>query len=968
MIVDEQTDTRGNFVPRRLPKLLAVVALAVYLLTLNHWVSLFNLESVARTSGWTWTPQVFSPLSFAVAYPFHWLPAVSIPIALNLFSAVCAALTLGLLARSVAILPHDRTEAQQMREQNAFSFLTIPAAWLPPVFAVLLCGLQLTFWENATNFTGDMVGLLLFAFVIWSLLEYRLDEREGRLFLAAFVYGAGMANDWAMVCYFPVFVTAIIWIRGLSFFNSRFLERMALCGLAGMSFYLLLPLVAAISGRVPVTFWEALKFNLSLQFHVVKAFFIGGNVRETLGLMSLSSLAPMLMLAIRWRPTFGDTSPIGTALASFMFHLVHAVFLVVCVWVVFDPPFSPREKGFGLTLYYLSALCVGYYSGYFLLVFGRQPVTSLQWRRSSRFDFLNVPIVACVWLLFILAVAGLIYKNAPQLRAANDDTLQYYTSLVGENLPRTGGILLADDPRRLYLQEAALVRDGRAGDFILLDTQSLIWPGYHQFLHRKFPAKWPETTGNVKTKNLGPLQLISLLATLGRTNELYYLHPSFGYYFEQFYLEPHGLVYKLKTLPNDTLLPPLPDKNEIAGNEAFWLRAETRALPPIERALAAPKPGASQSWGGKWLATLQAAQEQNPNAVVAGSFYSRSLDFWGVEMQRAGALASAAAHFGKAEKLNPDNVVAQINLQFNHSLQSGESVPVDLSKITTDQFGKYRTWSEVLNANGPFDEPSFCFENGLVLVQGGLFIQAIAPFNRVRQLAPGNLAARLSLGQLYNLARLPDRALETVRDARGQPEKFSLTNTDKIQLALVEAAAYFQKKEPARATRLLDTEISAYSTNDMLLTSAAQFYLANGLFTNALAVIDLKLRLSPDDTNWLANKGYVYIQLKAYNDAIAVLTRVLSIQEDNHGALYNRAIAYLNSGKLDDARADYKELSQTFTNSYRIAYGLGEIAWRKHETNEAIKNYQLYLANANTNTDMAKVIIQRLRQLKGKSS
>ena len=60
-------------------------------------------------------------------------------------------------------------------------------------------------------------------------------------------------------------------------------------------------------------------------------------------------------------------------------------------------------------------------------------------------------------------------------------------------------------------------------------------------------------------------------------------------------------------------------------------------------------------------------------------------------------------------------------------------------------------------------------------------------------------------------------------------------------------------------------------------------------------------------------------------------------------------------------------MSQTVTNSYRIAYGLGEIAWRKHETNEAIRNYELYLAKANTNTDEAKMTVQRLRELKGKS-
>ncbi len=716
MTMDAQTDTRKGFVPRFLPWLLAAAALAVYLLTLNHWVSLFNLGFVAKISGWMWQPEALNPVSFLVTYPFRWLPVASIPIALNLFSAVCAALTLGLLARSVALLPQDRTEAQRKRERNPFSFLTIRSAWLPPVFAVLVCGLQLTFWENATNFTGEMLSLLPFVFIIWSLLEYRLDEREGRLFLAAFIYGAGMANDWAMVCYFPVFITAIIWIRGLSFFNPRFLGRMTLCGLAGISFYLLLPLVVTISGKVPVTFWEVLKFNLLSQFHVVKAFFISGNLRETLFLLSLSSLVPVLMLSIRWGAFFGDPSPIGTALASFMFHLVHAIFLVVCIWVAFDPPFSPREKGFGLMFYYLGALSVGYYSGYFLLVFGKQPVAPPQQRKPSPFDFLNILAVACVWLLFILAGVGLICKNAPQLQAVNDDTFRRYTSLVEENLPRSGGILLSDDSRRLILEQAALARDGRMKDFIPVETQWLLYPPYHKFLHRQFPQKWPDTVAaSEETNSVSPPHLIGLLTMLAKTNELYYLQPSFGYYFEQFYLEPHGLVYKLKTLPNDMLLPPLPDKNEIAGNETFWSRAETQAFPPIERALAVPKPGSPQSWVEKQLTTLHAAREQNPNAVAAGSFYSRSLNFWGVKMQCAGALVIAAAHFEMAEKLNPENVVAQINLQFNHSLQAGENVPVDLTKVTLDQF-KLHYVEERVDVDGPFDEPSFCLENGVVLV------------------------------------------------------------------------------------------------------------------------------------------------------------------------------------------------------------------------------------------------------------
>ena len=273
MTTETRTDPRKKFAPRFLPWLLAVASFALYWFTLNRWVSLFNLDSVAKVSGWTWQPEIVNPVLFLVTYPFRWLPAPQIPLALNVFSAVCAALTLGLLARSVALLPHDRTDAQRKREHSDFSFLTIGSAWLPPVLAALVCGLQLTFWEQATNWTGEMFDLLLFASVIWLLLEYRLDEREWRLFLAAVVYGAGMADNWAMVGFFPVFIAAIIWIRGFSFFNLRFLRRMALCGLAGMMFFLLLPLLAVISGKLPVTFWEALKFELLAPFYAGKSIF-----------------------------------------------------------------------------------------------------------------------------------------------------------------------------------------------------------------------------------------------------------------------------------------------------------------------------------------------------------------------------------------------------------------------------------------------------------------------------------------------------------------------------------------------------------------------------------------------------------------------------------------------------------------------------------------------------------------------
>jgi tetratricopeptide (TPR) repeat protein len=976
-----RTDPRKNFAPRFLPWFLTVASFAIYWFTLNRWVSPANLMAVAKISGWTWQPEVANPILFLVTYPFRWLPPAQISIALNVFSAVCAALTLGLLARSVALLPHDRTDAQRKREHSDFAFLTTGSAWLPPVLAVLVCGLQMTFWQNATNFTGEMFDLLLFAFVIWSLLEYRLDEHEWRLFLASVVYGAGMANNWAMMGFFPAFVAAIVWVRGLSFFHLRFIRRMMWCGLLGMTFLLLLPLLVVISGKVPMTFWETLKISLIPHYNVLKIYFFcclhPSQHLEFLALL-LAYLMPVFVMAIRWKSAFGDHSQIGMALTNFLFHLACAAFLVLCVWMAFDPPFSPRQLGPSqpyplstaplLTFYYLGALSVGYFSGYFLLIFGKDPSSRLPLPKPPVVQFLNPLVVVSVWVFAAAAVTGLIYRNTPQIRAANDDTFQKYASFVEENLPRSGGILLSDDPYHLFFVEAALVRDGRAKDFSPLDTQSLNWPAYLRFLHNKFPQKWPELVSPTDVKPVNPVGLIGALTMLAKSNELYYLHPSFGYYFEQFYLEPHGLAYKLKILSSDTLLPPLPDKNQIAENQAFWARVETQAFAPIKRAVTPPDPNAPRSWGRRMLDRFHVPREQNPNAILAGTFYSRSLNFWGVQLQRAGDLTNAAACFILAEEVNPDNFVAQINLQFNQSLRTGKSVPLDLSKTTSDQFGKYRDWNRVLNAHGPFDEPSFCFVEGINLaVQNGYFRQAVAPLARVRELEPDNLEARLALGQIYVKYGLPDRALEVLRDPLEQPERFSLAKMNKTQLNVTAAAAYLQKNDFARGTHLLETEIALHPTDDALLDAVVQAYLMHGLFTNALVIIDRQLKLAPNDPAWLFNRGNVSIELKAYDDAIAAFTRVLATQTNNPSALFYRALACLNSGKLDAARADYKTLQQSFTNSFQFAWGLGEIAWRKHETNEAIKNYKLYLANANTNTEEATNVMQRLRELKGHS-
>lgn len=980
---ETNNDPRKNFVPRFLPWLLGAAMLALYWFTLNRWVNLWNISGVAQFTGLSWQPQVFNPVSFLATLPIRWLAPASVPVALNFFAAMCAALSLVVLARCVALLPHDRTETERQREKSDFAFLTGWPAWLPPIFAVVVCGLQLTMWQHATNFTGEAFDLLIFAVVVWQLLEYRLDEREGRLFFAAFVFGAGITDNWAMVAFLPLFLAAIIWLKGLQFFHVRFLVRMFCSGLVGLLFLAVIPIMAKVTSNYPLSLWEALQPSLSLDWRVIKAI-KEGSVLHNLALTALTSLLPLLAMAIRWSASFGDSSRIGMALTNLMVHVVYAAIFSVCVWISFNPPFSPDHlmSASCLPLFFLAAMGIGYFCGYFILVFGRKPVPS---RRSE----IQQPLPdALLWLCPVVVVftilsatviaSALFYRNHQIIQRQNGDAFYKFAELATKNLPQEGAILLCDSddpshdvPIRSFLIQSMLIHQGRAQDFPVVDTQSLGLFPYQRFLHNRFPKKIPAAADQ---KSLGATTLLAvynLVGQLTKSNSVCYLNPSYGYYFEQLYLEPHGMSYLLKPIPEDTLQPSPLGKDLVAANEKFWTDAAAQ-FPPVEKSLTIQKANNEgyqaypKGLFGWILMHLHARPEPDNNAIMAGKFYSRSLNYWGVQQQRANAFDTAKIHFENAKKINPDNVAAAVNLKFNAALQAGSTAGVELTSITPDQFGKYRGWNEVLNACGPFDETSFVFENAVMLMQAGFMKQAVAPFTRVRQLLPDNLAARLFLAQIYIFAKLPDRALEALNDPLTRPAKYFLNESNSTEINILAASAHFLKNDTEKAVALMDAEVDRHPTDDTLLTAATQAYFMRGLYTNALRIIDRKLARSPDDSQWLFGKGFAALQLKQYDAAIAAMTREMEIATNDPTARFNRALAYLQSDRLPEARKDYAELQTTFTNSFQVAYGLGEVAWRTHDTNEAIRNYKLYLLNAPTNTVEATNVLERLAQLRGK--
>jgi tetratricopeptide (TPR) repeat protein len=965
----------SKFVRVILPWVIAVGGLVVYAATLNHWASLRSLTQVASLSGWGWQTEVYWPLNWLLTLPLRLLPSRAVPLALNLFSMICAVLTLALLARSVAHLPHDRTHEQRQKERNPSALLTIGTAWLPPLFAAMVLGLQLTFWENATAASAggsEMLDVLLFAYVIYCLIEFRLDHDESRLLRASVVFGLSMANNWAMIGYLPLFLTALIWIRGLEFFNTRFLTRMFLLGLLGLSLYLLLPIVQSIAGKS--SFWAILKANIGSQAFMLKALlnkYRLFNADPPLWILAIPSLLPILAVSIKWPSYFGDTSKLGIAVATFASHLVHALLFVLCVWIALDPNvrLSPRENLPGLsflTLYYLGALSVGYFSGYFLLLFG--PDFNSQKATPGLLRRIYWRLKVLVWVLFVCAGVTFAYKNLPHIRAANGNMLRAYADSLVHGLPQRGAIVLSDDPSRLLLTEAAAVQLGNYTNYLFVHTPSLKIPDYHQLLRKKYGNRWPVEIpkgGKLAPDELGLMQII---ATLARSNEVFYLNPSFGYYFEVFYPEAHGLVYKLNPYTTNTLLAPSPSNALIDENERFWTQAEAAQFAPLLAASGEPKIGPEPSLIDRWMKFAHLRKEPDKDAQLVASYYSRALDYWGVEVQKTGDLKKAATHFERALELNPGNLVAQINLECNRNVQAGRKAATQISKSLEDAFGRYRNWDDIMSDNGPFDEPRFCYEEARIYLGTSLYRQAANQFERVRILEPESLPARLNLAQLYVIARMPDEALRMLDEIHTRP----IPRTNQTDLLSVEVSARLAAQDFKGASSAVQTSLDKFPSDEDLIAAAAQTFMNYGLYTNALEMINKQLKLSPDNLNALLNKGFVCLHLAEYDNALPPLTRILTLDtnalsEFHRTALLNRAIAHLRLSHWEESKRDYESLQKLQPSDTRIFYGLGEIAYRIRDTNAALRNYNLYLANAPKGSLETKNVTDRVKELKGGS-
>jgi tetratricopeptide (TPR) repeat protein len=700
------------------------------------------------------------------------------------------------------------------------------------------------------------------------------------------------------------------------------------------------------------------------------------------------------------------------------------MFLAASLWVAFDAPFSGRSlmrrklQGIDeltsgtpfLTFYYLAALAIGYFVGYFLLIFGHQPGRT-RLRQSPGILALSKVMKAVIWVVIILAPIGLFRRNYPVIRASDGGLLREFAGLASERLQSGNRIGLSDQPQILSLVDIYTRQLGTKPGVILADTGLLPYPKYQRSLHKSHPKLWPEPPPfPVPTLQLSSLYLMQEITDLSASNLLYYLHPSFGYYFENVYLEPAGLTYRVIPYPTNEVGAPAMSRAETDANNAFWKRIE----PNLGRLSAAVNTGAS-------------------DARVLSRWYSRAINLWGVELQKTGRLKEAGEFFALALKVNPQNFSAEINRASNQRLQSGTPRSRDGIRLPEDRFGgRYRSWDDVLAANGPIDEPAFCFQLAQSLVQQSLFRQAAIQLLRSLQLEPDNLDARLWLANVYLLGHVSDKALEITRDIRARRGPNTLQTTNEIELIRIDAIAniqsdrfqkgeemllnarkqfqgarviddtllqvYLQMNRLTNALALIGQQLEQTPGNPVVLMNQALVYLripdyaraaatvsevlkrdpnnvraliASGTisiqtqaYPEALATLDQALRIQPENVDAMLTKSAALIQTRDFEGALKLLDRALKLQPENQAVLLNHAIASLQSHRLADARRDYEKLQIIAAPTHSVYFGLGEIAYQQKNFPEAIQNFEVYLKLAPPDTKEAKDVAERLRQMK----
>lgn len=938
-----------------------LIAALVYGLTLCWGTTTNSFGLTANLAGWDWQPLLNQPVVWLVTLPLRVLPAAWIPASLNIFLALVAALTLGLVARSVELLPW---ECQPPAKDPWIKKL-------PVLLACGVCGFELNFWQEATAGSGVVMDQLLLTSAVWCLLEFRASKVLRWLEVAVIIWGLGLAQNWVMLINLPLFTAAVIWLRGKRFLNTAFFVRMFLFGLAGFSLYALPPTIIGLSPHSPLGFCDA--WLATLKGTKSTLAFIYGEFWARQRLMTMTVILFFLVptLPAILRPTAGGLKNKSQLDRSqiLIFRAVLAALLLACLWLAFEPTVGLHQilqNKFEVFLPLLSfdfvnALGIAFLTGNLIFALLVPPERGDLRGFAKKINSKLQPRLPVLFSVFFgVIVLALIVRNGPAIWAANRQPLEKFGTLAVTSLPTGGGIVLCDDPLKLVAVQAALAQTpNRNWQAVLLPLLPSL--EYRNALERQQPRGWISDLSRHELKLPEQFRLFERLAL---TNRIFFLQPEPGQLlFEQFYPQKSAAVAELKLYqPLQSSGPPLSTRT-LDDGEKFWDDAWRKNM----ASLCPPNSQPPDFWTrlAKNLSTrfyLPPINLQQP--ILFRQWYSISLNDWGVELQRSGRLSPARHRFEQALLLNSNNLLAAVNLECNTNLQAGNKLSLARLGALDAQFSGLGKFNQLINNSGPMDEPALCYLLGRYCQLAGMPRQAIQQLERSQTLSPSALAPGFALAEIFSQYRQDDKVLGIVKRLRATLAALSEKDEQAtMKVDLLEASSWMSQTNATNARRIWQSMLARHPDDPAAANLILNAVMKYGDYRVALQLVTNQLANQPTNTQLMNVQAGILIQMNRAADAVSVLKQALTMTNTPTLRL-NLAFAYLSETNLPAAAIEYRLLETNPPDIFIVHYGLASIAEQQHDTNLAIHHLEICLTNSPAGSPHSEEILAHLAALK----
>ncbi len=778
------------------------------------------------------------------------IPVGDLAYRLNLFSALCGALSVALLFVIVAQIPHDKTA-----EEKRSVFSASQCQCLSGLVSALFFAFSIPFWTVSTraHYLSFEVLFMLFCTALFLLIWQRKSRRL--LYLFAVLYGVGMVQSAAFILAAPVFgvLMAIrLWQRDM--LSLRMVTVLGAWTLLG--FLVIIP--AAFRFYLsPAYEWREIE-----AFHMLLWILVRDQGRTALVavqqagwmLILLTTILPWFVVVAVAKSSSNDWSG---RVGSFLLHVVVSLLGGILLFNISPSPLGILEDGTQLVFPYLvAAIWFGYVAGYwFALASGRRGVATDQrpvWRTGLRIGWVTVLAIG----LFAAAIRNMAAADGRQSRSV----LLFADAVVESMGDRTwllsNGVLDAN----IYL---AAAKQGK--DIVILNPQLARIPAYLRYMASLMAD---ERLQGLAQLGLGPVLNEWLETDPDIEQRLAILAVPEIWVETGFYPVPQRALFTgARTAERPEI------DSYVADHQAFWQAIQ--AVPPVA-------PGRPMHRYDVWLRRHVSKVANNAGVFLEDHGYSDA----------------ASEAYRSARTIDDGNLSALMNelsLALREERLEAEELEAELEDFIEHRDERVNLYA-LAAQYGYVRDPSAYVQQGMAWALSGRLRSAVADVERAMGIVGRSPQLRHMLGQLYM------RDLEQQQAGERVYRELLEENPDDLgaRLALLRIEVMRGNRDEVR-THLNALTEAGVSTRD-LVVEIAILALMEGKLDDARQLIDRHLQTKPEDARaW--GMRLIIAQQAGDNEAVErALTQMGRLGSEDPEILLTMARAQYQLGYFPAAR------------------------------------------------------------------